>query len=177
MAASYTTTAADFFEQTLEWLRQNYSAYRFFVERDVVWTVQTIVAQQISEGHLPFKVFNDHPVLPGNRRHISADLALLDAQAGAIDLVAEFKYEPSHQRTDILKQKLPVVLWREGVMEDIARIRQFAQQGGARVAYAVFIDEGGYYRNRTPPPGSEWREWGDGSWVLYSQATNLTCRN
>jgi len=171
VAASQMTTAADLFEQALEWLRQNYSALRFFVERDVVWTVQSRIAQQIAQAQLPYKVFNDHPVLPGNRRHIAADIAILDAKTGALEVVAEFKYEPSHQRTDILEQKLPVVFWRQGVIEDTARIRQFVQQGGARVAFAVFIDEGGYFRNHTPPPASEWKDWGNGTWVLHTRAT------
>ena len=164
--------AKEVLEEALEWLRENYPVYRFFVERDVVWTVQSKIAQQIAEAHLPYKVFNDHPVLPGTRRHISADLALLEVQTGAIEVVAEFKYEPSHQRADvdILKQKLPVVFWGEGVIEDTRRIREFVSRGRAKAAYAVFIDEGGYFRKRPAPPGSQWREWGNGVWVLYSQA-------
>ena len=84
--------------------------------------------------------------------------------------MAEFKYDPSHQRADILKQKLPVVFWGEGVVEDTGRIREFVSQGAAKAAYAVFIDEGAYFRKRPAPPGSQWREWGNGVWVLYSQA-------
>lgn len=136
----------------------------------MVWTVQARIAQHIAEARLPYRVFSDYPVLPGNRRHISADLGILDAKTGAIDVVAEFKYEPSHQRDDILKQKLPVVFWREGVIEDTARIRRFVQEGGAKAAYAVFIDEGGYFRQRPAPPGSQWIDWRNGVWVLYSQA-------
>ena len=34
-------TAVELFENTLNWLQENYFNFRFFTERDVVWTLQT----------------------------------------------------------------------------------------------------------------------------------------
>jgi hypothetical protein len=39
------------------------------------------------------------------------------------------------------------------------RIREFVEQGAARVAFAIVIDEGGYFGHRPAHPGAEWRNW------------------
>jgi len=168
--------AFELFEDTLSWLRNNYSNFRFFTERDVVWTVQTQLAKQIGEGGLPFKVFNDYPMLKGNRRSLSADLAILNAE-GSVEAAIEFKYEPSHKRggIDILNQKFPVVIWSD-VCKDVDRIHEFISQGKAQHAYAVFIDEGGYFCKRSAYVRSKWLQWvqNDGVWLLYAHAASST---
>ena len=58
------------FEDTLDWLRINYDEFRFFVERDLVWTAQKRLSLQVAERDLPLSVFNDYPMLPGNRRSL-----------------------------------------------------------------------------------------------------------
>lgn len=94
----------------LDWLREHYSEFRFYVERDIVWTLQRRLVEAMAL-HLPrMRVFNDYPMLEGKKGHILADLALVDANNCA-RAVVEVKYEPSHSRPDILKQKLPVVGW------------------------------------------------------------------
>jgi hypothetical protein len=70
--------ATDLFASVLTWLEQNYTRYRFFTERDIVWTLQLRLSSQIEERSLPFRVFHDYPILPGNRRSFCTDLALLD---------------------------------------------------------------------------------------------------
>jgi hypothetical protein len=84
--------------------------------------------------------------------------------AGLSVLVAvEFKYEPSHHRSEFFTlptSKFPVVDWgNEGVAKDITRIREFVELGGAQTAFAVFVDEGRYFRHRPAHPSSEWRDW------------------
>ena len=159
----------ELFENSLGWLRDNYAHYRFSVERYVVWTIRTYIQQQITRQELPYQVFNDYPVLPGLHRSLSADLVILGPDS-VIELAAEFKYEPSHDRKDIQKQKLPVVFWgKEGVGEDIRRIHEFAEKGLVKAAYSIFIDEGGYFRNRVPHPQSAWMEWGGGTAVLQAK--------
>lgn len=77
-------------------------------------------------------------------------------------VAAEFKYEPSHHRAEILAQpgKLPVVTWgADGVAKDLARIREFVAAGATRMAVAVFIYEGRHFRHRTAHPGSAWLDW------------------
>jgi hypothetical protein len=78
-------------------------------------------------------------------------------------VAAEFKYEPSHSRPEfhaLPTNKFPIVDWgNEGVAKDISRIREFVELGGARIAFAVFIDEGRYFRHRPAHPGSEWHDW------------------
>ena len=164
----------ELFENAMEWLREHYGEYRFFAERDVVWTVQMRIAAQIQNAGLAYRVFNDHTLSKGTR----ADLVVLDG--GSVAVAAEFKYEPSHARStgeggDIWYTKLfpSVVLWTgEGsVAKDVQRVRQYVDEGKANAAYSVFIDEGGAFSHRDPHPGSEWQDWGDGRWVLWSQAS------
>jgi hypothetical protein len=94
------------------------------------------------------------------KRSQSADLVIRNDH-GSVEVVAEFKYEPSHRRTDIQPEKLPVVFWGEApsergqgsVGDDVDRIRRFVEAGKATVAYAPFIDESGHFRHRRPFPG------------------------
>ena len=133
--------------------------FEFWVERDLVWTVQSRLRQLIAGQHLPYGVFSDYPLLAGTRRARSADLVIHHAD-GTVLVAVEFKYEPSHRRAEILPGKPPVVAWGgEGVAGDIVRIREFAEQGAARTAVAVFVDEGRCFRHRPAYPGSAWRDW------------------
>lgn len=164
--------AFELFEDALGWLRDNYASFCFFTERDVVWTIQTQIIKQINEGTLPYKVFNDYPMLKGNRRSLSADLVILNSNDN-VEVAVEFKYEPAHERgdVDILTQKFPVVTW-DSVRKDVDRIYEFIAQGKARYTYAVFIDEGGFFCKRPAHLRSEWLEWEKpyGVWLLYAHA-------
>ncbi len=158
-------TATSLLEESLEWLREDYDEFIFHVERDVVWTVQMHLVKKIKELNLPLRVYNDYPMLPGSRRARSADLVIVN-QADEVEVAAEFKYEPSHQRTDIQRQKLPVVFWGtspseigQGVAHDVQRIKEFVEVGKTKTAYAIFVDEGGYFRHREQLPGSRWIDW------------------
>ena len=150
-------TAAHLFESAIAWLRDHYSNFQFFTERDVVWTVQSRLLTFVDQGAAgPYKVRNDYPMMLGTR----ADLAILDA-VGDVDVAVEFKYEPSHARKDILVTKFPVVSWgSDGVGRDVNRVQAYVGSAVARNAYAVFIDEGGHYRIRLPHPSSRWIDWG-----------------
>lgn len=152
-------TAVELFRETLAWLKANYGTWRFYVERDIVWTVQERLRQEIERQGLQLRVFNDYGLLPGKNRSLSADLVLLNPEDG-VELAVEFKYEPSHRRTDVQKQKFPVVFWGDdGVEKDVQRIRRFVDESGAKAAIAVFIDEGGYCRHRPAHEGSTWVDW------------------
>lgn len=161
------------FEDALDWLRATYDSHGFFhVERDVVWTVQKRLTVQVAALQLPLRVFNDYPMVPAKNRSLSADLCLVGAQ-GSVDVAAEFKFEPAHARGDVQKQKLPVVFWgMDGVGKDVQRVRDYVEHGKARVAYSVFIDEGGAFRHREAHPGSSWIDWESGRCILYSKATS-----
>ncbi len=165
-------SATQLFEQTLEWLRVHYANFRFFLERDVVWTVQTQLIKLVQETRAPYLIFNDYPIRPGNRRSLSADLVLVNQQTNRIEVAAEFKYEPSHRRQDILPGKLPVVFWGDdGVGKDIKRVQEFVTLGKVQTAYTIFVDEGGAFHHRPPHPGSRWIGWGNDVWILYSRVT------
>ena len=58
-------------------------------------TVQNRSIDEVSRQCLPYRVFNDFPVLKGKHRGISADLVLLGAEE-RVEVAAEFKYEPAH---------------------------------------------------------------------------------
>jgi len=159
-------TALDVFNKTLKWIEENYSKYTFFAERDIVWTFQNKVQQIISENNLPLKVFNDYPILKGKRRGLSADIVILN-ENNQVELAIEFKYEPDHKRgkeqnCNIWPTKLDpsVVFWgKEGVLKDVERCEEFIDKGVATAAVTIFIDEGGLFRHRNPPSGTEWIDW------------------
>ena len=154
---------------SISWLEKNYLDYKFFVERDIVWTVQTYLLEKIEKESLPFEVINDYPMLPGKRRSLSADLVILNNMS-EVEVAVEFKYEPSHERSEYPKGKFPVVFWgSDGVGKDVKRIREFVENGKCKVAYSFFIDEGGYFRHREPHTASEWRDWNGTGAILWSR--------
>ena len=155
MSTTALSTAESLFEDALDWLRAYYGRYRFFAERDIVWTLQLRLLEMVAERQLDLTVWNDYPMPECTR----ADLVLLSS-AGAVEVAAEFKYEPSHRRTDIRRTKLPVAFWdKDGVGKDVQRVGMFVAAGKARTAYAIFIDEGGAFRDRPPHTGSTWVDW------------------
>jgi hypothetical protein len=83
--------AAMLFEEATAWLQKPYDEFEFWVERDLVWTIQTRLRPVIRQGSLPFRVLNDCPLLPGARRARSADLVIRDADQMVL-VAAEFKY-------------------------------------------------------------------------------------
>ena len=168
--------ATELFENAMDWLCQHYAEYRFFAERDIVWTVQTHILRNIEEACLAYRLINDYTLLG----RVRADLVILDGNQ--VEVAVEFKYEPSHARSterggDIWPTKLDpsVVFWtgNGSVAKDVQRVQQYVEEGKATTAYSIFIDEGGEFSHRTPHPGSEWRNWGDGRWVLWSQVGPL----
>lgn len=158
------------FVAALDWLRENYRRFTFFVERDVVWTLQLKIRDLLQEAGLAVRVFNDYRILPGNRRGLSADLTIVDND-GSVLVAAEFKYEPAHSRTDIPSSKFHVVSWGE-VGNDVSRVREFVDKGAATVGHSIFIDEGGAFRHHPPHKGSTWFPWGGDVWVLVADAKN-----
>ena len=157
----FTLSGSALIEEAVDWLREHYAQFEFWVQRDLVWTVQTHLRRLVGERGLPYLVLNDYPMLAGTRRALSADLVVRDRPTGDM-VAAEFKYEPAHRRTEFMATpgKLPVVVWgAEGVAKDLGRIREFVEAGAASAAYAVFIDEGRYFRHRPPHPGSRWVDW------------------
>lgn len=156
------------FVESLEWLKEHYGDFRFFVERDLVWTLQEHLRGALASAKLPHHVFNDFPMLKGNRRSLCADLAVVD-QNGGVAVAAEFKYEPDHARAGRALEIWPtkvdpsVVFWGEdGVLKDVLRIRDFVDQGKTPVAYSVFVDEGATFRHLPEHPGTKWRDWSCG---------------
>ena len=194
--------AKDIFEEAMEWLKAHYGDYCFFMERDIVWILQTHIISLIRNKDLPYRLFYNFEMYPENKSRKKAELQSVDEMkrktpAKAADLVifnddrkivevaVEFKYEPSHERkynplqkrsktilahiepTSIWHGKFPVAFFRKqqagngGSVEiDIERINKYIADMKAHFAYAIFIDEGRYYRgNNKPFPGSEWRDW------------------
>lgn len=180
--------AATLFENTMEWLRDSYGEHRFFVERDIVWTAQLRLLQEVERANLPYRVFDEHKIRKDARS--GADLVIMEG--GLVAVAAEFKYEPSHERKaplqpeptgtsltrkkarqraqDILATKLQRCGWGE-IKKDMDKVRAYFHEDGAPAAYAILIDEGGYWRRQYPDAleGSEWRDWGNDVWVLWTK--------
>lgn len=159
--------ASELFEDAIEWLRRNYSDYRFFAERDIVWTVQTRINTEIESRNLPFRVFNDYTLFGRTR----ADLVIFSNEA--VEVAAEFKYEPTHRRNancggDIPKGKFPVVFWAE-VEKDLERAKDYAASGYSKAAYSILVDEGNHFRHRNAPASSEWIDWTENMSISWSR--------
>lgn len=143
----------------LSWLRVTYDQHRFFVERDLVWTLQRWLLRETDARRMPFRIFNDYGVEPGPRRSLSADLAVLGDSNTPL-VAAEFKFEPSHRRGDIDQRKFPVTDW-DGVCRDIERIRRWVREGLVGDGLAIFVDESGSVRHRRPAETDcQWVDWG-----------------
>jgi hypothetical protein len=145
------------FLAALVWLGETYGERIFYVERDVVFTLQRRLREAVDELGDDSRVYNDYPMLPGARRSLSADLVLL-APDGRVSVAAEFKYEPCHNRLDVLKNKLPVTVWAD-IVKDTVRCADFVAAGKADVAYAICIDEGGYLGRRDLSVWADRRRW------------------
>jgi hypothetical protein len=155
----------------LRWLQENYFRFRFYTERDIVWTIQQYAIQLVENRRLNFKVYNDYPIA-FHDKCARVDLAFLD-ESDLIALALEFKYEPSHQRKDILPTKFPVILWDE-VKKDIERIHYFVESGKAQATCSILIDEGGYFRKRPPAERSDWIDWNHDAINRYPVALLLS---
>jgi hypothetical protein len=154
---SQVEVAESLFQAGLEWLADTYSERVFYVERDVVYVMQTKLVDMVLQVETPWLVYNDYPMIAGPRRSLSADLAIVNSM-GDVLVAAEFKYEPCHRRHDVLRNKLPVVAWAD-VLKDTVRTQRFVGDGKAAVAYAICVDEGGYLAGRDLSVYSETRHW------------------
>jgi hypothetical protein len=145
-------SAAALFEEAIAWLGENYGEFEFWIERDLVWTVQSRLRKVIGDRGLPYAIFKDYPMLPGPRRTRSADL-VIRGPGTTVLVAAEFKYEPSHRRPGFLTlptNKFPVVDWgNEGVAKDLTRIREFVELGLRRPPSLSSST-----RDAAPAPGS-----------------------
>jgi hypothetical protein len=173
----FVSIASTLIEEAVDWLREHYGEFDFWVERDLAWTVQTQLRRMVDERELPYLVLNDYPMLAGSRRALTADLVIRDRRTGTM-VAVEFRYEPAQWRTEFMAMpgKLPVVVWgAEGVAKDVGRIRKFVEEGVASVGYALFVDEGRRFRHRQAHPGTRWVDWdapesgGVGPSVLWSR--------
>lgn len=101
-SAKLSEIATGLYEDAITWLLKQYSSFQFFTERDIVWTVQTHIINEIRNRNLPLKLFDNFRV-PSK---ILIDLVILEERTDAILVAAEFKYEPDHSRVDITPGKL-----------------------------------------------------------------------
>jgi hypothetical protein len=151
--------SVELFEGVMEWLRKNYNTFTFYTGRDIVWIMQTSISKIIKKKNLPLRVFHDYGPLQTSRRKNYIDLVIVDKNDTVL-VAAEFRYEPSHKRIDILPEKFPVIAWdKSGLKADAEHVREYVTKGIAQVAYLVFIDEGGHFRKRNPIAGCEWIDW------------------
>ncbi|HJT56955.1 MAG TPA: hypothetical protein VJ761_10700 [Ktedonobacteraceae bacterium] len=149
--------SAALFEDAIEWLRENYAQFQFFMERDVVWTLHLYLIRQLEKQGLSYRIFHGFTIPFDDGGIKNVDLVLLNGD-DTIELAAEFKYEPSHQRKDLRRTKFPVVLWPD-LLKDIDAVKKIVAQKKAKIAYSALIDEGGHFINQSLPPGPIWKSW------------------
>ena len=145
------------FEDALDWLWATYGERRHFVERDLVWTLQTRLLAQIREFGLPWQVRNDYAALHGPRRAFSADLgdpcrwvARPPRRMQIRAVPPPHRHPPGEASGDRLGR------CREGRRTGPAVRRR--PPHAARVRGA--IDEGGFFRARPALPEGRWVDWG-----------------
>ena len=159
--------ARQLFLDVLDWLRDTYTSHSFFLQRDVAWTVQKRLLDRIGRWAPGYRVIHNRKVPKGTGRQF--DLAVLDP-SNTVVLALKFKFEPAEK---LEPGKSPVVEWAS-VVSDIEAAQHAADDHHAKCAYSLFIDEGGYYKDRTPPRGSRWEDWDVGNGtrvaVLISEA-------
>jgi hypothetical protein len=169
--------AEDFFRDALQWLAATYPRHGFSSERELVGALQLRLSQIVRrEGILFWRVFNDSPGMSGAQRPLSADLVIAEEATGVL-LAAEFSFEPHHERHDIPAGEFPGCTWKD-IEKDCMRATEFVAQGKAQVAYAILVDEGGCFKERTLSMGQTWSRWrGDrpdsGPWVLSHRVPTL----
>lgn len=142
-------------EECLAWLEAHYWDQPFWMERDLVWALQKNLGSRLHNDAHGAQVVHNLRTAVGH-----VDLAIV---RNGVPLVAvECKYEPARSRPDFAASRLEqaVVFWdRAGVLEDVRRAVRVVAAGDVAVAYAVFLDEGGRFRQREPPPISRWLDW------------------
>lgn len=157
-------TAEELFNSAMKWLQKNYFNHTFYLERDIVWALQNKLVEIINENKLSFAVFNDITIHDNSnkKRKIAPDLIiirkdkvqrtqrnLIKGFQFPVELILELKYQPSYKRKkiDIPRTKFPAVFWSNGssstIIGDIERISMCIQGCKTKIAYAMFIDEGG----------------------------------
>ena len=162
------------FLDVLDWLRTTYASHRFFLQRDVAWTVQKRLLDRIGPGVPEYRVIHNRKVPKGKGPQF--DLAVVSPN-GTVEFVLKLKFEPAHK---LEPGKNPVVEWTT-VVGDVQTVQRAAEERHTRHAYSLFIDEGVYYRaKREPPPNSRWEEWDVGNGarvaVLISEAQDTAAR-
>lgn len=151
---------ADLLEKIIDlvkkWFKNSHEKYMFFTERDVVYSLQSYLKEEINKNNLPYMVFNDWPILPGKgKRHICADLILNNVSScnlqqcndNCAEIAFEFKYEPDRKRKfDFHPNKLKsaVVSWKN-IEEDEKRVKKFVENNKTKIGCSIFIDEGGRF--------------------------------
>ena len=153
--------AATLFENTMDWLREQ-DTRRFRVEDDVVLAVEAQMKQEIKDGDLPYRVAQNRPLTGG-----IADLAIFGADGSAL-VAAEFKFEPHRSR--LTPTQSPRVAPAE-FKKDLRKVQVYVGRGRVPTAYSILVDEDGRWRSNyaNPPEGSEWRDWGNGVWALWTK--------
>ncbi len=151
------------FEESLTWLQANYRSFCFFMERDIVWTLQTHMIEEAERRRLPVWIYDNHKLAGGKQ----VDLAIIKKDDSTLTAV-EIKYEPDHHRAtlDISAGKLfpSRVFWNSkkygGVEPDIDRVRKFIAERVANHGFFILIDEGSHFTKMPLPEGATWMDWG-----------------
>lgn len=122
---------------------KKYHTFLFFTERDIVWTIQKLLINHCDLKNI-YSIYNDYGILPSNninaKRKLSSDLVIVNNETKKVELVIEFKYEPSHKRTDIMKNKFPVINFN-GVLKDIKKIETIKQKFLSNSVISILFDE------------------------------------
>ena len=164
-------------KESLSWLKamyNDYNSFLFFEERDVVWILQKRLIKTARDKRVPYKIFNNckigemQPPFPHGKKAPQPDLIILRNDrirngklVTPLDVIVEFKFEPSHARVGehFLSGKVPLIDKFSLIEKDLIRIEQYVTQRKAYLAYSVLVDEGGYYSKKLRK--EEWQAWGD----------------
>lgn len=157
------------FSIALEKLKNNYTKFLFFTERDIEWTLQLLMISELKEKNSPLKIYNNFSLKNSSNNKVKIDLITVDDEN--LELALEIKYEPDHRRClkpylEIRPEKLnpSVVFWSTkskdtSVEKDIKKIKDLVNSKLCKTGISLFFDEGRLFRNRNCFEDSYWVDW------------------
>ena len=163
------TDIYNIFSAALDKVLLEYPTHKFILERDLVWTVYKQLIADLNAVSDEYTAFCNFPVARSVKgRSLSADLVILKKgierknvldEGLQVELAAEFKFEPSKERRDICRFKLPVFSW-SNILGDIERVEQYVcTNKTAKIGVALFVDEYGRYSNESKYQISSQSQW------------------
>jgi hypothetical protein len=171
-----TDQAVRLFEQSLDWLRDNYADLILRNESDLVTQLWLYLRREAAALDPPLRIDYERTI-KCSLGTLKCDIVIMSPQGKNL-VGGEFKFEPCRTRNDIedrsirfsRKKKithLKHILYGtkdNDFRPDFLKLEKCVEEGLIDVGYAVFVDEGSCHHGTvdedTFPYGAKWTRWG-----------------